>query len=482
MRKSNLFVIVSIFILMLFLCSCGGDKADANSSQAKSSDGSYTLTVNGESSVTVDVFGKYEDKGATVKSSSGKQSKVNGTGVLNTAKVGEYTIKYVYKHNKNTLTAVRNIKVVDKTAPTIKLNGASEVTASSRELYKESGTKAVDNYDGDITGNVWVTEKREGNDYIFIYKVEDSSGNSAQTTRRVHIKDIVAPVIKLSGGREVYVPLGGSYSEPGVTASDDLDGDLTSKIKSSGSVDTSKSGPYTITYTVSDKAGNSSTVKRTVRVYANQSDNPNRVYLTFDDGPSNVTTRILDTLAQYNVKATFFIINYNDSKKPIIQRMINEGHTVALHSYNHQYSNYTSVETYMNDLHKLHDKVLADFGYDAKIMRFPGGSSNAVSKKYCTGIMSKLVEIVEGEGYTYFDWNVSSGDAEGNGIASQKLINNVVKGLRPNRNNVVLMHDTGAKSTTADALPEILNQCIANGYAILPITSDTLPVHHRVQN
>lgn len=201
------------------------------------------------------------------------------------------------------------------------------------------------------------------------------------------------------------------------------------------------------------------------------------VYLTFDDGPSDrVTPRVLDTLKAYNVHATFFIVNYGESGKALIRRMIDEGHTVAIHGYSHDYAAiYKSDEAFMQNIYRLRDRLRSDFGYEAAIIRFPGGSSNTVSRQYSVGIMSRLAQRVQAEGFTYFDWNVSSGDAAGTPASSGQIYNNVTSALRHGRSNVVLMHDAGAKGTTADALPDIIRYCLANGYSIQPITPPPSP-------
>ena len=163
--------------------------------------------------------------------------------------------------------------------------------------------------------------------------------------------------------------------------------------------------------------------------------------------------------------------------------MINEGHTVAIHGYTHDYATiYANDDAFMNNVYRLRDKLLADFGYNATIIRFPGGSSNTVSKAYNKGIMSRLVKRVEAEGFVYFDWNVSSGDASSGGKSSAQIYQNVVNGLRRGRGNVVLMHDSGAKRTTAGALQDIINYGKANNYTFLPLTPGTAPVHHGVAN
>lgn len=204
------------------------------------------------------------------------------------------------------------------------------------------------------------------------------------------------------------------------------------------------------------------------------------VYLTFDDGPSAETDRILDILKEYNVKATFFVIGKTDENSvKAYQRIVEEGHTLGMHSYSHQYAQvYASREAFEADLTSLQDYLFSITGVESIFYRFPGGSSNKVSKIP----MSDLIQCLEERNITYFDWNVSSGDASGTQLSSQTIINNVMSGINGKlKNYVVLFHDSAAKKTTVDALPEILEQLQAMEHTqILPITGDTDPVQHRV--
>lgn len=204
------------------------------------------------------------------------------------------------------------------------------------------------------------------------------------------------------------------------------------------------------------------------------------IYLTFDDGPSPNTPRILDILDRYGVRATFFVINtkYNGYMSDIVNR----GHTIALHSYTHNYSKiYSSDEAYYNDLQAISDVVFNQTGVRTNIIRFPGGSSNTVSRKYCDGIMSRITKGVQDMGYQYYDWNCSSNDATGNNVAVETLVSSCKK--VPSSNTViVLMHDTNAKKTTVEALPQIIEYYQSCGYSFAAITASTPQIHHRVNN
>lgn len=204
------------------------------------------------------------------------------------------------------------------------------------------------------------------------------------------------------------------------------------------------------------------------------------IYLTFDDGPSPNTPRIISILNSYGIKATFFVKNtsYNDYMKDIV----NNGNVIALHSYTHDYKTiYSSDEAFYQDLQNISDLVYLQTGVRSNIMRFPGGGSNTVSKKYSPGIMTRLTQGVAERGYVYYDWNCSSGDAMKNTVPKETIVASCKK--VPSASNViVLLHDTGAKNTTVDALPEVIEYYLSCGYTFSTITADTPPVHHKVNN
>ena len=203
------------------------------------------------------------------------------------------------------------------------------------------------------------------------------------------------------------------------------------------------------------------------------------VYLTFDDGPSEYTNEILDILKEYDVKATFFVLA-KDGYEEEYQRIINEGHTLALHSYTHQYSQiYDSPEAFRQDIRQLSDYLYEITGYRCEFYRFPGGSSNSIiqfDKDEC-------FDILEEEGLVYFDWNVTSKDASSYRLSSQAIMGNVLNGTSQSQASVVLMHDASDKYTTVQALPEIIESLQAEEDTVfLPITNGTTPVCHVVRS
>lgn len=207
------------------------------------------------------------------------------------------------------------------------------------------------------------------------------------------------------------------------------------------------------------------------------------IYLTFDDGPtSDSTPQILDILKNRNIKATFFILHYDEQHEQFIKREYEEGHTIGLHGYTHAYAElYQSADTCMENFRKIREQVYQTTGSQSKIIRFPGGSSNTISKKYCEGVMTELVKRTVEEGYRYFDWNVDSDDA-GHAKTSEKVYQNVTNGIKPGRNNVVLMHDFAKNNKTIDALNSIIDWGLEQGYVFRKITEETPMVTHGVNN
>lgn len=206
-------------------------------------------------------------------------------------------------------------------------------------------------------------------------------------------------------------------------------------------------------------------------------ENVRKVYLTFDDGPSSRTGEILDILARYDVKATFFVIGKEDEKSQAsLQRIVEEGHTLGMHSYSHKYSEvYESVESFAKDLTRLQQYLFDVTGVWSTVYRFPGGSSNTVSKVDMHEFISYLGE----QEIAYFDWNVSSGDASKIRLSAEAILENCTKDLQKHKNAVILMHDAADRKTTVEALPMILEEILAmEDTVILPITDATVPIQH----
>ena len=202
------------------------------------------------------------------------------------------------------------------------------------------------------------------------------------------------------------------------------------------------------------------------------------IYLTFDDGPGSETPRLLEILDKYNAKATFFVVNTPFAET--IQQISYGGHALAMHTATHDFEKiYSSEEAYFDDLEKIESVIEQYAGYRPHLLRFPGGSSNQVSKQYSEGIMTALTQRVQEKGYAYHDWNVDSCDA-GGASTPEEVYHNVIEGCRTRTSSVVLMHDI--KSYTIDAIEDILIWGQANGYTFEAMTTETPAVHHNVQN
>jgi len=204
-------------------------------------------------------------------------------------------------------------------------------------------------------------------------------------------------------------------------------------------------------------------------------------YLTFDDGPSDNTLKILDILDSYGIKATFFVVG--TAKTEYMPQIVTRGHAIGLHSTTHNYSTiYADVNSYLADIQQISDIVYNTTGVRSNIIRFPGGSSNMVSAQYCKGIMSDLTVRMPQLGYSYYDWNVSSGDASAARVPAATIVNNVLKGAKGKNSICVLMHDTGAKTTTVEALPAIIEGLDAMGFRFAPLTAEVYGYHQAVNN
>ena len=202
------------------------------------------------------------------------------------------------------------------------------------------------------------------------------------------------------------------------------------------------------------------------------------VYLTFDDGPSIYTDEILDILADHDVKATFFVTGKTDEESvDAYKRIVEDGHTLGMHSYSHRYSQiYASKEAFVDDLNKLQEYLYETTGVWSRYYRFPGGSSNTAS----TVDMSELIDYLTEQDITYFDWNIVSGDASGQSLSADTIYNNCISRLTNFNEAVILMHDAADKHSTVEALPRIIESIQEmDDTVILPIDDDTFPIQHR---
>ena len=398
---------------------------------------------------------------------------------LNEGNLGKYTITYSAELLHCQASAQREIRVIDTKAPTITLTEDPEGTLEEGVIYQEAGFTASDNYDGDLTARVVRTEEPG----LVIYAVTDSSGNPAVAKRKIPLRDMVLPEIQLEGGEDYVITLGTRYEEPGFTATDNVDGDVTAMVQVEGEVDWLTAGIYPITYTVSDSCENTTVVTRNVEVAAQEWTDTvypegKVVYLTFDDGPSAYTSELLDVLDAYGAKATFFVVGSGSGN--MMRQIVKRGHSIGIHTVSHDYGQiYSSPEAYFDDLMKMQSIIYDHTGVKTTLMRFPGGSSNLVSRHSCEGIMTFLTQAVQDAGFQYFDWNVYSGDA-GETKRTEKVVENVIGGIQEHRVSIVLQHDIHKYSV--DAVEDILRWGKRNGYKFLALQNDSPGFHHDLNN
>lgn len=403
------------------------------------------------------------------------------TGKIDVTKLGNYTITYSLGDETYEL----EVEVVDTKAPDFDVKKDMVTDASGQlkaselveNIKDETKTKAYFKEDYDL---------KETGQHDITVVVEDEGGNKTEKKTKVKIvDDHEAPT--LTGVQDLVVLQNKEIDYlKNVKAQDNYDPDPKIKVDDS-QVQLSKLGDYKMTYTVSDRSGNKTKYEQTVSVVdklpikdKGQSEEK-IVYLTFDDGPSANTLKILDILDQYDAKATFFVTGTNQKYNYVIKEAHKRGHTIGLHTYSHDYASlYKSVDAYFDDLNKVGEMVKKEIGYVPRFIRFPGGASNTISRKYCPGIMSTLVNEVKARGYQYYDWNADSTDASGNHVAVSKLVANGTSSQATNIN--LLCHDTDAKSTTVEALPAIISHYKQLGYQFKGIDEDSFTPHQKVNN
>jgi len=436
------------------------------------------VTLNGDRQITVEYGTQFYDPGAqaqisgTVLLTSPEQLDVTVVGQVDTAAVGTYVLRYEAEFEKSRDVATRTVRVVDTQPPVITLVTDDDSYTLPGKAYQEEGFCVVDGYDGDITSRV----HRKEHNGVVTYTVSDSAGNIAQATRQIVYDDRNAPELILTGEQSIRISKGTSFTDPGCIARDDCLGDISDRISVTGSVDCDRVGSYVLTYRAEDDYGNTAEIQRTVHV-VNPQGYGKVIYLTFDDGPSGYTNGLLNVLKKYVVKATFFLVNTGCISTA--KRIVNEGHAVGIHSISHNYKTiYANEEAYLKDLYGMQEIIRQQTGVTTYLMRFPGGSSNTVSRPN-PGLMTRLTKLVEEKGFRYFDWNVSSSDTSA-GISSEQIYQNVIKGISRTSKSVVLQHDIYKNSV--DAVEKIIQWGLENGYTFAALDYNSPGAHHRVNN
>lgn len=318
--------------------------------------------------------------------------------------------------------------------------------------------------------------------------VKDHYGNSTRQQTVIHVfeKDTQAP--QLQGIEDQVILEGDDFDlNKGITIIDDFDPNATYTIDSQ-QFDPLQEGQYSIVYTTKDRFGNTRQYTRYITVldrYENRPalvDGRKVVYLTFDDGPSLYTSAILDILDEYQAKATFFVTGTHPDYEYLIKEAYQRGHAIGLHTYSHDYELiYRSTKDYFNDLTMIGEIVEDQIGFVPKMIRFPGGSSNQVSKTITPKIMSRLVKMVRDRGYQYYDWNCENGDAVLEKRAAL-YIEYAKTSIGTKDKIILLMHDGSGNEETVKALPQILAYLKKQGYTFEVLDETSPTFHHHVSN
>ena len=470
MKKENIWILFIILLIIFFISffSLSGNK--------------LYFDLKGSSYIELNIGDEYNELGYRALSCNRFIklfcNNINNKVVVNRViKDDKLLINYSINYNNKNKVFTRKIVFKDLESPVIKLNdNLNNINLCPNDKYVESGYTAYDNVDGDITNKV---ETKTLHNKIY-YSVIDSSGNKKTIFRNINYYDNELPNLELIGSKNIYLFKGTEYYEKGYKANDNCDGDITDRVKINNNIDINNIGNYKVNYSVSDTLGNINNISRNVIVYddiSNVEKNGKVVYLTFDDGPASYTEEILDVLKKYNVKATFFVTNQFSSFQNIIKREYDEGHSVAVHTYSHNYKTiYNSVEDYILDFDNINQIIYEQTGEYSKFFRFPGGSSNTISR-FNRGIMTELDKKMTELGYTYFDWNVDSMDTSFKD--PEKIAQTVINGIKENDYSIVLMHDI--KKANIESVDKIISYGLENGYTFLPL-DETSPIHHHKIN
>ncbi len=201
-----------------------------------------------------------------------------------------------------------------------------------------------------------------------------------------------------------------------------------------------------------------------------------RVYLTFDDGPSKQTERVLNILKKKKVKATFFTIGREDKfSQSIYQRIVKEGHTLGMHSYSHIFKEvYGSLEGFKKDFYRISDHLEKITGVRPVFYRFPGGSSNSVNELP----IEQYTDFLKEQGVQYADWNVIAANGITDNVTKEDMVRSVMEGVAKYDTSIVLLYDSADKKMTADSLSAMIDSLQAAGYELLPMDDSTVPIHH----
>ncbi|WP_455793243.1 polysaccharide deacetylase family protein [Amedibacillus sp. YH-ame10] len=426
-----------------------------------------------ENPIKLEIHDTYENKQFVSDLRNLKWNDIKVHGSINTNKLGTYTLTYKAKNHTFDL----KVEVKDTKKPIVEAQEQSisletNPTAQSFIKHIEDATKTKVSFK-----ESYVFDKVGDKKIVLV--VQDEGKNKTEVETIVHIlpKDTTAPVIQV---HDFEIVQGGEIDVlSGICANDDRDGSVEVQADTAG-FDKNTPGTYTVKYHAVDKSGNEANASATIRVLQPVAPGDKVIYLTIDDGPSANTPKILEILNRYNVKATFFVTGQSLGYASYIGEEYRQGHAIGLHTYSHRYQDvYANDGAYFADLQKISDLVKAQTGEESRIIRFPGGASNTISKNYNTGIMSRLTKEVLNRGYQYFDWNSTCGDGNSN-TSTASLIEQT---KQYNGSQLTfLMHDHAGSYTTVEALPAIIEYYKNRGYTFRTLSTAVPAHHHSVNN
>jgi len=199
-----------------------------------------------------------------------------------------------------------------------------------------------------------------------------------------------------------------------------------------------------------------------------------QAFLTFDDGSSEYTRDILQVLAKYNIKATFFVNGTHlVAPKTINQEIVAAGHALANHTFTHNYSNiYASPEAFLADVNQLEELLIKETGLTTRILRFPGGSNNTVADKNGPGTMDAIKAAVTEKGYVFYDWNVYPGDSD---TPPQIMVQRALSQATGKETAIILLHDHRKRPETLQALPKMIEGLQAQGFKFYALNTSVPP-------
>jgi peptidoglycan/xylan/chitin deacetylase (PgdA/CDA1 family) len=199
------------------------------------------------------------------------------------------------------------------------------------------------------------------------------------------------------------------------------------------------------------------------------------VYLTFDDGPSALTCKVLDILKKNNIKATFFVLGEQVKRYPeVLQRIYEEGHAIGNHTYDHNYTElYSGFPVFWNQVKQTEEEINRIIGVRPQLVRAPGGTAGHFDDIY--------FRLMKQGGYVVMDWNVDSGDSTRRGVPESEIIKGAETPVKSN-GAVLLMHDGSGHGESVKALPEIIAWYKSKGYQFGVLSPDEEPIQFKVND